>query len=137
MSALERNEDGTLGPEHVTSEGRELEPEPTCECGAERHGSTWHSPYCPVGISERREPRDVLKPGDDGSGLFDGEGRSQEEGYDLASADVVLPLATGEAMAIADALELLAGVDEGEHTDYDELVRLAAVVRSHIEKEET
>lgn len=30
---------------------------------------------------------------------------------------------------IAHALELFAGIDEGENTDYDELLRLASVVR--------
>ncbi len=55
--------------------------------------------------------------------------------YDLASADVVLPLATGEALAIAEALELFAGIDEGENTDTDELLRLAKVVRHFMEEE--
>lgn len=53
--------------------------------------------------------------------------------YDRTSADVVLPLMQPEAEAIADALELLAGIDEGEHTDRDELLRLAAIVRAGIE----
>jgi hypothetical protein len=35
-----------------------------------------------------------------------------------------------EATAIADAIELLAGIDEGEHTDRDALLRLAARVRA-------
>lgn len=53
-----------------------------------------------------------------------------------AFADVTLGLSYGEAHAIADSLELLAGIDEGENTDHDELVRLANVVRERIAKEE-
>lgn len=37
-----------------------------------------------------------------------------------------------DACAIADALELLAGIDEGEHTNYDDLTRLARLVRDGI-----
>jgi hypothetical protein len=58
---------------------------------------------------------------------------AQEEAYERASADVVLALSFDSAIAIADALEYLASVDEGEHTDYDNLVRLAGVVRETIE----
>jgi hypothetical protein len=60
------------------------------------------------------------------------ESSSSELAYEIASSDVVLPLSRSDAEAIAAALELLAGVDEGEHTDYDELVRLAGVVRARI-----
>jgi len=56
-----------------------------------------------------------------------------ERAYEIASADVVLPLDRHDAEAIADALELLAGIDEGEHTDYGALVRLAGIVRAHME----
>jgi len=55
-----------------------------------------------------------------------------DRSYEIASADVVLPLSGTDAEAIAEALELLAGVDEGENTDYDNLVRLAALVRANI-----
>jgi hypothetical protein len=51
----------------------------------------------------------------------------------IVSTPVVLPLSLADAVAIADALEYLASVDEGEHTDYDNLVRLAGVVRQTIE----
>lgn len=38
---------------------------------------------------------------------------------------------TGDELAeIADALELLAGIDEGEHTDHDRLIHLAELVRA-------
>lgn len=40
-----------------------------------------------------------------------------------------LPLSSDDAWSIADALELLAGIDEGENTDFNELMRLAALVR--------
>jgi hypothetical protein len=55
-----------------------------------------------------------------------------DESYEQASADVVLPLSLADAESIAEALEFLAGVDEGEHTDHDDLLRLAALVRSRI-----
>lgn len=54
------------------------------------------------------------------------EQAAQERQYDIASADIVAPLATGEAMFVAESLELLAGIDEGENTDRDELLRVAA-----------
>lgn len=57
-----------------------------------------------------------------------------DRAYELASSDVVLGLSRDDATAIADALEYLAGVDEGENTDYDELVRLAARVRLELEE---
>ena len=43
--------------------------------------------------------------------------------------EVNLHTSVTEALAIADALELLAAIDEGENTDHDELLRLAALVR--------
>jgi hypothetical protein len=49
--------------------------------------------------------------------------------YDLASSDVQLGLSNRDATAIADALELFAGIDDGENTDYDDLIRLAALIR--------
>lgn len=55
---------------------------------------------------------------------------------DPAFADVTLGLSYGEALFIADSLELLAGIDEGENTDHDELTRVANVVRERV-KEET
>ena|SRR5215467_14144184 len=61
------------------------------------------------------------------------EDDEQDAAYERASADVVLPLSSTDAEAIADALELLAGIDEGENTDYDNLVRLAGIVRAHLE----
>lgn len=67
------------------------------------------------------------------SGLCDScEG---EDAYEIASADVVLPLTRLEAVTIADALGFLAGVDEGEHTDRDALLRLEAFVRQFIPAE--
>lgn len=44
------------------------------------------------------------------------------------AAEVTLELTRDEANTIADALDYLAGVDEGEHTDYDELVRLRDLI---------
>lgn len=44
---------------------------------------------------------------------------------------VVLSLARDEAVRIADALELFAGIDEGENTDTNDLLALAALVRRH------
>lgn len=42
---------------------------------------------------------------------------------------ILLKVSARDAGAIADALEMLAGVDEGENTDYDDLSRLALLVR--------
>jgi hypothetical protein len=59
---------------------------------------------------------------------------AEERAYERASADVVLALTFAEAATIGDALEFLAGVDEGENTNYDELVRLADVIRGALEE---
>jgi hypothetical protein len=45
-----------------------------------------------------------------------------------AQDTVTLELGRDDATAIAEALEYLAGVDEGEHTDHGNLVRLADLV---------
>jgi len=55
-----------------------------------------------------------------------------DRAYETASADVVVPLSTADAEAIADALEMFAGIDDNENTDYDELVRLAGIVRANL-----
>jgi hypothetical protein len=60
------------------------------------------------------------------------EDAEQDAAYERASADVVLPLSRDDAVAIADALETLADLDEGEHLDDDELRRLARLVRAYI-----
>jgi len=44
-------------------------------------------------------------------------------------------LSSRDAGAIADALETLAGLDEGEHTDYEDLLRLARLVREQVPSE--
>ncbi len=62
--------------------------------------------------------------------------RKDEEQYAIASADVVAPLTTSEATFVADSLETLAGLDEGEHTDRDELLRVAKVFRDLVAEEE-
>jgi len=82
-----------------------------------------------VGELKKRDELDMLE------GALDvrDEQDEQERAYAIASADVVLPLTTAEATTIADALEYLAGVDEGENTPYAELVRLAGVVRAALE----
>ena len=49
------------------------------------------------------------------------------EGDDVVER-VALELTRDDACSIADALDYLAGVDEGEHTDYDELVRLRDLI---------
>lgn len=64
------------------------------------------------------------------------EDAEQERRYDIASADIVAPLATGEAIFVADSLETLAGIDEGEHTDTVELYRVAKVFRDLAEEAE-
>jgi len=61
-----------------------------------------------------------------------GERRRTDEAYEVASADVVLALTLEDAHRIADGLELLADLDEGEHVDDDALRRLAALVRSRM-----
>jgi hypothetical protein len=65
--------------------------------------------------------------------LVAGDDDEQDRSYEIASADVVLPLTREDAEAIADALETFASVDDGENTDYDELMRLVAVVRAALE----
>jgi hypothetical protein len=45
---------------------------------------------------------------------------------------VTITLARSDAVAIADALELFAGIDEGENTDYDELLRLAGLISGKV-----
>lgn len=57
---------------------------------------------------------------------------NEDKTYEVASADVVLPLTRAEATEIADALEMLAGIDEGEYTDTERLTYLAACVRGVI-----
>jgi hypothetical protein len=52
----------------------------------------------------------------------------QERAYELASAEVVIPVTRDEANAIASALDILAGIDEGENTDTAELIRLRDLV---------
>lgn len=47
---------------------------------------------------------------------------------------VIVPLLERDASAIADALETLAGIDEGENTNRDDLLRLATVLRGAIEE---
>jgi hypothetical protein len=37
-----------------------------------------------------------------------------------------------DAIDTADALEMLAGVDEGEHTDYDNLMRISGQLREMV-----
>ena len=43
---------------------------------------------------------------------------------------MTVDLAAGDTAAIADALELLAGIDEGEHTDRDQLLGMAGRMRA-------
>ena len=45
-------------------------------------------------------------------------------------SEVVLELTRAEAEGIAEALEFLADVDEGENTDREELLFLAKLVRA-------
>jgi hypothetical protein len=47
----------------------------------------------------------------------------------------IVRLSSRDADAIADALEMLAGVDEGENTDYEDLMRLARIVREQVPSE--
>jgi len=49
--------------------------------------------------------------------------------YD-SDEEVTLRMSRGDAFAIAEALDLLADVDEGEHTDYEDLRRLALDVKA-------
>jgi hypothetical protein len=54
----------------------------------------------------------------------------EEEIEDPAHRPIAVRISARDAGAIADALELLAGIDEGENTDYDDLTRLARIVRA-------
>lgn len=47
----------------------------------------------------------------------------------IRPVEVVVRLTADDAVALAEAAEFLAGVDEGENTDYDNLLRLAKLVR--------
>ena len=51
----------------------------------------------------------------------------EDRSYDLASSDVVLGLSLEDAQAISEHLALFAGIDDGENTDYDELMRLSGI----------
>ncbi len=163
-SHLARNEDGTLGPEHIAEDsGRELEPKDGLLIVRLSGGDLAEAP--PAGVEVRQyhldfrgaeEPHGADEAGPyevlgvpvcaDCGKLLSGEDLAStdpsrcdscetQRSYDFTSADVVLPLATGEAMAMAEALELFAGIDEGENTDRDELLRLAALVRRYMEEE--
>ena len=58
---------------------------------------------------------------------------NEEQAYEVASADVVLPLTFDEAGTIADMFEDVAGSDFlGANADYQEVARIAAFVRAHI-----
>jgi hypothetical protein len=46
--------------------------------------------------------------------------------------EVVIRLSRRDAVAVAEAVALLAGIDEGEHTDYDDLVRLSQAVQDQV-----
>jgi hypothetical protein len=63
------------------------------------------------------------------------EQATSEREYERASADVLLPLGRKDAEGLADALEFLAGVDDGEHTDFDWLMRMGARIRGLIAEE--
>lgn len=66
-------------------------------------------------------------------GLIDDLGNATDRAYEIASADVVLPLDRLEAEAIADALEAYARVATvNGGGDFRELTRLAGLVRRYI-----
>lgn len=60
------------------------------------------------------------------------EADDRDDRYEIASADVAWPLSTADATTVADALELLAGIDEGENTDYAALMRLCGDLRRRV-----
>lgn len=85
--------------------------EELCSCGADIVADGEHGPVCAAGH--------------DGS---DGSEDEQERAYEIASADVVLALTACEATTIADALGLLARMDESAHGA--ELLRLEQRIRT-------
>jgi len=52
-----------------------------------------------------------------------------------AESEISVRLPLADAQAIEEALDLFAGIDEGENTDYENLRRLARLVREQSQSE--
>lgn len=69
---------------------------------------------------------EAAQEADDAAALAD---EKDDRDYEIASADVTLALDLDDAADLIDALELLRGLDEGEHTDDDRLAALVDTIR--------
>jgi hypothetical protein len=99
--------------------------------GQDEHGEVW---AIFTNTTVYALPFDV-----DGPGIYYGDAADEvpdaRSEYEIASADLRLPLTRDDAERIADALDMLASVDEGENTDYDDLRRLESLVRRWLDAE--